>query len=104
MSGLGREVITLLDGWSECLLALTLSPNFGVKSLERKGRLQEAFSHLVMVAHSDDKIFLFVVRCYGLRSKEVQVNKLIALGGIGEGESLRVAIAQDQVELREVTL
>src|SRR5438552_2426413 len=104
MSCLGREVVSLLHGRSQCLLALTLSPHVGIKSLERKGRLQETFSHLVTVAHSDDKIFLLIVRGYRLRPKEVQVDKLIALRDIAEGEGLRVAIAQDQVELREVAL
>src|SRR3977135_1095051 len=104
MSCLGREVVSLLNCGSQSLVALTLSPNVGVKSLERKGRLQETFSHLVTVAHSDDKIFLFVVRGYGLRPKEVQVDKLIALREIAESECLRVAIAQDQVELRKVAL
>src|SRR6266446_1301463 len=104
MSCLGREVISLLNGGSQSLVALTLSPNVGIKSLKGKGRLQKTFSHLVMVAHSDNKIFLFIVWGYGLRPKEVQVDKLIPLREISEGESLRVAIAQDQVELREIAL
>src|SRR5882672_2060651 len=104
MACLGCEVVSLLNCGSQSLLVLTLSPNVGVKPLKRKGRLQETFSHLVTVAHSDDKIFLFIVRCYGLRPKEVQVDKLIPLREIAEGERLRVAIAQDQVELREVAL
>src|SRR6266403_2790015 len=104
MSCLGSEIITPLHGRSQCLLALTLSPHVGVKSFERKGRLQETFSYLETVAHSDDKIFLLIVRCYGLRSKKVQVDKLIALREIAESDSLRVAIAQNQVELREGAL
>ncbi len=86
------------------MFALTLTPDVGVKSLKRKGRLQETFSHLVTIAHRDDEVLLLIVRCYGLRSKEVQVDKLIALREITESESLRVAIAQDQIELREVAL
>src|SRR5258706_3605416 len=104
MSRLGGEIVALLHGRSQCLLAVTLSPNVGVKSLERKGGLQETFPHLVTVSHSDDKIFLLVIRGYRLRPKEVQVDELIALREIPEGESLRVAIGQNQVELREVAL
>ena len=95
MSRLSSEIITLLHGRGQCLLALTLSPHVRVKSLKRKGRLQESFSHLVTVSHCDNEVFLLIVRRYRLWSKEIEVHKLIALWKVAEGESLRMAIVQD---------
>ena len=104
VSRLSREIITPLDGWRQYLIIRTLTPYIGLELFEGNRRLQQTFSQLKMVAKGDHEIFLLIVWCYRLWSKEVQVHKLIALREITESESLGVPVAQDQVELREVTL
>ena len=66
--------------------------------------MQQTFAQLVMVTNREDKVPLLIVRRHRLRSKEVQIDKLIALREIAESESLRVAFAQEQVDLGEVGL